>query len=650
MEYHVAVTGNDKGCGSAQEPFRTISKAAQTAQAGDVITVHEGVYREWVKPTRGGKSDSERITYQAAPGEHVVIKGSEKVEKWECCKGNMWKTEVPNSIFGDSNPFAQCLWGDWLIWPEDGSVHAGDVYLNGKSMYEASNLYEVENPVIRTEGYNPPWTKHKEPIPHPEDTIYQWFAEVQGDTTVIYANFQGMDPNQELTEISVRECCFYPEKTGINYITVRGFEITQAASPWAPPTADQPGMVGAHWSKGWIIEDNVFHDAKCSAVSIGKEYSTGDNDCTRYRRKPGYQYQMEAVFKAVHQGWDKETIGGHIIRNNRIYDCGQNGIVGHLGCVFSRIYGNEIFNIGVKHEFFGYEIAGIKLHAAIDVQIEENYIHDCTLGTWLDWEAQGTRVSRNVYADNDRDLMIEVTHGPHIVDNNIFASSYSLDNIAQGGAYINNLICGTMRREPVLDRTTPYHMAHSTVPLGTAFVYGGDDRWYQNIFIGGQTTYTEQSIAGTCGYDGHPASMEEYCELLAAEGNGDHEAFDHVKQPVYIHRNCYLNGASAYERETDAFTAGADPDIRLEETEEGVYLNMIVPEEMPGHTGKVMTTEMLGMPRIVEERYEAPDGLAIIFDTDICGEKRSGEVLPGPAAALRSGENRILVWRKKERQ
>lgn len=650
MEYHVTVTGNDTGCGSAQEPFRTISKAARTARAGDVITVHEGVYREWVKPARGGRSNSERITYQAASGEHVVIKGSEKVEKWEHCKGNMWKTEVSNSIFGDSNPFAQCLWGDWLIWPEDGSVHAGDVYLNGKSMYEASSLHEIENPVMRTAGYNPPWTKHKEPIPHPEDTIYKWFAEVQDDKTVIFANFQGMDPNQELTEISVRECCFYPEKTGINYITVRGFEIAQAASPWAPPTADQPGMVGAHWSKGWIIEDNVFHDAKCSAVSIGKEYSTGDNDCTRYRRKPGYQYQMEAVFKAVHQGWDKETIGGHIIRNNRIYDCGQNGIVGHLGCVFSRIYGNEIFNIGVKHEFFGYEIAGIKLHAAIDVQIEENYIHDCTLGTWLDWEAQGTRVSRNVYADNDRDLMIEVTHGPHIVDNNIFASSYSLDNIAQGGAYINNLICGTMRREPVLDRTTPYHMAHSTVPLGTAFVYGGDDRWYQNIFIGGQTTYTEQSIAGTCGYDGHPASMEEYCELLAAEGNGDHEAFDHVKQPVYIHRNCYLNGASAYERETDAFTAGADPDIRLEETEEGVYLNMIVPEEMPGHTGKVMTTEMLGMPRIVEERYEAPDGLAIIFDTDICGEKRSGEVLPGPAAALRSGENRILVWRKKERQ
>lgn len=646
MEYHVAATGNDQACGSKAEPFRTISKAARTARAGDIITVHEGVYREWVKPEHGGRSDSERIVYQAAPGEHVVIRGSETVEKWERCEGTVWKTEVPESFFGDYNPFEQKLWGDWLIWPEDGSVHAGDVYLNGRSMYEAYSLEEVKHPAMREEGYNPPWTKHKEPIPHPEDTLYQWFAEVEDGRTVIYANFQEADPNQELTEISVRKCCFYPEKTGINYITVRGFEMAQAACPWAPPTADQPGMLGAHWSKGWIIENNVLHDAKCSALSIGKEYSTGDNECTRYRRKPGYQYQMEAVLRAVHRGWDKETIGGHIIRNNRIYDCGQNGIVGHLGCIFSRIYGNEIYNIGVKHEFFGYEIAGIKLHAAIDVQIENNYIHDCTLGTWLDWEAQGTRVSRNVYADNDRDLMIEVTHGPHTVDNNIFASPYSLDNIAQGGAYINNLICGTMRREPVPDRTTPYHMAHSTVPLGTAFVYGGDDRWYQNIFLGGQTTYTEQSVAGTSGYDGHPASMEEYGRQIAAQGNGDHEAFDHVKQPVYIHRNCYFNGASAYEKETGALVSGKDLEVWIERAEDGAYLNITVPEELFSNTGEVITTEQLGMPRIVEERYEAPDGSAILFDTDICGEKRGKEVLPGPVSSLKEGENRIPVWKK----
>jgi alpha-N-arabinofuranosidase len=102
---------------------------------------------------------------------------------------------------------------------------------------------------------------------------------------------------------------------------------------------------------------------------IGKEASTGHNLSSRRHRKPGYQYQMESVFQALQTGWSRGIIGSHVIRNNVIYDCGQNGIVGHMGCVFSHITGNHIYNIAVKYEFFGYEIAGIKLHAAIDVQI-----------------------------------------------------------------------------------------------------------------------------------------------------------------------------------------------------------------------------------------------------------------------------------------
>jgi len=214
---------------------------------------------------------------------------------------------------------------------------------------------------------------------------------------------------------------------------------------------------------------------------IGKEASTGHNLSSRRHRKPGYQYQMESVFRALQTGWSRETIGSHVIRNNVIYDCGQNGIVGHMGCVFSHITGNHIYNIAVKHEFFGYEIAGIKLHAAIDVQICNNNIHNCTLGTWLDWQAQGARISENLYYANDRDLMMEVTQGPYLVDNNIFASEYNFDNIAQGGAYVNNLCCGTMRREAVLNRSTPYHFPHTTQVASTALVYSGDDRLYQNI-------------------------------------------------------------------------------------------------------------------------------------------------------------------------
>ena len=78
-EYHVAVTGCDFAEGTAEHPFRTINKAAQVAEAGDTVVVHAGEYREWVKPAHAGASNIERVTYEAAEGEKVVIKGSERI-------------------------------------------------------------------------------------------------------------------------------------------------------------------------------------------------------------------------------------------------------------------------------------------------------------------------------------------------------------------------------------------------------------------------------------------------------------------------------------------------------------------------------------------------------------------------------------------
>ena len=358
------------------------------------------------------------------------------------------------------------------------------MYLNGISFYEVTSRDAVTNPPLRTEVTDD-WTGVTEQVSEPARTQLVWYAEVEDDATTIWANFHGADPNTNTVEINVRRSVFYPTEHHVDFITVRGFELAQAASPWAPPTADQPGLIGPNWAKGWIIEDNRIHDAKCAAISIGKEASTGHNAATVRRDKPGYQYQLESVFAARQIGWDREHVGSHIIRGNIIYDCGQAGIVGHLGCAFSTIEDNHIYNIALKREFYGYEIAGIKLHAAIDVTIRHNRIHDCSLGTWLDWQAQGTRVSRNLFYDNRRDLFVEVSHGPYLVEHNVFASPASLELFSQGGAFVNNLVCGTVSLEPVLDRPTPFHVPHSTQVAGYAAIYGGDDRHVGNIYLGG---------------------------------------------------------------------------------------------------------------------------------------------------------------------
>ena len=92
-------------------------------------------------------------------------------------------------------------------------------------------------------------------------------------------------------------------------------------------------------------------------------------------------------------------------------------------------------------------------------------------------QTQGTRVTRNVLHDNCRDLFVEVSHGPYVVDHNIFASNASIETICEGGAYVANLIAGTVRVESVMERATPYHRAHSTKVAGYGVIYSGDDRF-----------------------------------------------------------------------------------------------------------------------------------------------------------------------------
>ena len=639
--YHVSKNGSDFNIGTKETPFLTIQKAAEVAIAGDTIVVHEGVYREWVKPRLGGLSNDNRITYMAAEGEKVIIKGSEVIKGWENVEGTVWKVEIDNSFFKDYNPYETEIEGDWLVAPREHKVHTGDVYLNGKSFFEAISYEKVVNPDKWTASIYETWGNCEEKLVNPDDSIYRWYAEVKQEKTVIYANFHGANPNEECVEINVRRSCFFPERTGINYITVKGFEMAQAATTWAPPTSLQYGIIGPHWSKGWIIEDNIIHDSKCSGVSLGKEGTTGDNEFRKWMRKPGYQYQMEAVFKALAIGWSKETVGSHIVRNNKIYDCGQNGIVGHLGSAFCEVYGNEIYNIGVKHEYYGHELGGIKFHGAIDTYIHNNYIHHCTLGTWLDWQVQGIRVSSNIYANNNRDFFIEVTHGPYLVDNNIFTAEYTFDNAAQGGAYVNNLVCGFFNHYPVLNRPTPYHFPHSTMVAGVVPTYGGDDRWFQNIFVGGTK---EDRNYGTAEYNGSTTSMDEYTAEVRKKGFGYIEHFEWTKQPAYINGNVYLKGALAFEREEEKYIDECDASVSVSCEDDGVYLEITLPEGMFGLDGKAITSKDLGMTRITEGRFERPDGSDLIIDKDLLENEFSECVIAGPLQNIVPGKNRIKVW------
>ena len=682
MVYYVDAFARRAGDGSKEYPFRTIQAAAELAKAGDEVLVYPGIYREYVNPKHGGTAD-QRIVYRSVEPLKAVITGAESVKNWEkCgCAENVYSVRIANSFFSDYNPYTTRVSGDWF----NGMIlaHTGEVYLNHKSMYEVTSLEQVKNPQVLPGTWEP------------EFSLYCWYTEQdeEKDETVIYANFRGLDPNAEDVEISVRQDCFLPAAEGIGYITLSGFTVREAATQWAPPTAYQDGMIGPHWSKGWIIEDCEVYESKCSGISLGKYLQpNNDNKWLKWKYKDGTQTERDCILQASYEGWDKEHIGSHIVRRCHIHDCGQTGIVGHLGGVFSLIEDNHIHHVNFKQNLAGAEIGGIKMHAAIDVIYRRNHIHHCTRGLWLDWQAQGTRVTQNLFHDNclpfplrelpeDRirdaavgmgeDIFIEVSHGPTLVDNNLLLSDRSFKLATQGVAVVHNLIAGSFSavgigtdnngvNKPSV-RYTPYHEIHGTKVCGFMTILHGDDRIYNNIFIqksdidpvkmmfdemGAKSKNPWDDMrfrVGTDVFDEYPTEeewkswFEGYCNIYAQPKNPD-LYYDHL--PVWVEGNVYFNGAKACKQEKGAVVdTEHEVSVGVEEREDGWHLTGNIFDCLPETACRTISTETLGMAFEPEEFYENPDGTPIVFNLDYFGERRTASPIPGPFADAEAAGN-----------
>ena len=438
-EIHVAKTGSDSASGSQASPFLTINKAASIAQPGDTVTVQAGTYREWIKPPRGGTDDSKRITYSAATGEKVFIKGSERITSWAHKSRGVWKVELPNSFFGDYNPYALNVSGGWLNYGK--WYHRGDVYLNGEAFYEKQTAEEVN----RAEQ--------------------SWHCQADEEITIIRANFGKTNPNTELAEINVRESIFMPQTTGLKYITVDSFHFMHAAANWAPPVLElQTGAVGTRMGKHWIIQNCTITNARCVGIILG--------------HAPGVDYS------------DIDAFGDHIIRNNIIRRCGQAGIAGQKGATRSLISGNFIEDTNYRKEFGGWETAAIKFHNSVDTVISGNLIRGVfrqehgAFGIWIDYANQGTRITGNViYNTQAATVFLEMNHGPTLVDNNILIGEKVRSN-SEATVFAHNLFvdCG-YQYNPDTKRRSAYYTPHTTKSVGTKTGTAQDEKWFNNIFI-----------------------------------------------------------------------------------------------------------------------------------------------------------------------
>ncbi|MHC4282228.1 MAG: right-handed parallel beta-helix repeat-containing protein [Planctomycetota bacterium] len=350
--------------------------------------------------------------------------------------------------------------------------------------------------------------------------------------------------------------------------------------------SEQVGLIGTHWSKGWVIENNVISHSMNTGITLGR-YDLGKFGIAMPAvSAPGY---VESIELALEHGWSKENIGSHVVRNNHISHCEKNGIHGSLGGI---IEGNTICDIAMRGWIGGPDVAGLKLLASHDTIISHNHIYRCGAvgGIWLDWMAQGTRVTGNLLHDNSQDIFVEVNHGPFLVDNNLFLSPRGLLESCGGGAYVHNLFGCQIRLRAEKTRETPFHKPHSTEVLGLSKVVGD---------VG----------------------------------------------------NVYLAGAKPSTRDRDALvTEASDPGIKLQEKPDGWWLEIAVDPAWTSERKRVIvTTESLGMAKVPDAPYEQSDGTPYRIDTDYFGRKRKTEnPEPGPFRFPSKKLIRLKVWPKKQ--
>jgi hypothetical protein len=390
--YHVAQNhpaASDENPGTADEPFATINRAAELLQPGERVIVHEGVYRECVRPARGGTGPDAMIHYQAAEGEAVHVRASDVWRPVLKPTREYWvprdvdppilTAELPADAFGGYNPFgvsniprAMMRYG-WE-WTEEEFerlyLRRGCIYVDGEPLEQVFHLRGLP------------------------DRAGAFWVEPSG-VRVHVRMPKGVDPETATFEISVREQCFAPLVGDLSYVRVSGFHFAHAANgvPWP-----QRGMLSASRGDHWIVEDCTFRHANALGIDIGEQ------DWWRHVDPP---------------------YGRHIIRRNVIADCGVCGLAADENNEGTLIEHNTFERIGGLNVERTLEAGAIKFHEGINVLIRNNVFRHISHapGVWLDRGNRNCRVTGNVFADVSTMLgvaYIEVSQEPNAIDHNLF--------------------------------------------------------------------------------------------------------------------------------------------------------------------------------------------------------------------------------------
>jgi hypothetical protein len=378
---------SDDNPGTRDRPFATINQAARILGPGERVLVAAGIYRERICPARGGTGPDQMISYEAAPGAAVVLKGSRVFrEAWvpadSASPTQVWQAHLEPKYFADYNPFdienvteRQFEIMDFAR-PMRGTAPCclprGLVFQDGRRLTQ----FRFRSDVDQHEGS-------------------YW---VDRTNQIVFANLFGRGrPDQATLEIATQETVLAPEQIGQGYIRAKGFTVEQVAGPFP---WEQVGAISTTRGHHWIIEDNTVRQVNGVGIDVGIQ---------------------------LHQ-WPQPALAGfHIVRRNTVTDCGICGICG-LGPGGGREFGLLIEdNVVLRNAFHDterlFETAGIKTHNNVRCLLRRNLIMDTYhgAGIWMDWDNRNSRCCQNIIVNAQTmhgGIFVEASYVPNLIDQN----------------------------------------------------------------------------------------------------------------------------------------------------------------------------------------------------------------------------------------
>ncbi|MGB3541287.1 right-handed parallel beta-helix repeat-containing protein [Rubrivirga sp.] len=407
-------SASDQGPGSAAQPWRTISRAAQSGalRPGDAVLIRAGMYREQVSPQSGGTGPGSRITYAAYPGDQVVVTGADPSGRWTRHADGTWRlpwTGPGLETYSSDRAFRREL-----------------VVRDGRPLRAATSRASIE------------------------DDRY-WVDGPSSAPQAVHARFEGEPTN---VEVGARERLFWPlgpdryaecgDSSMPGWLRVVGFTFRHASNraQWGAFCAG---------SEGSLIEDVRVE----WTIGLGIDISGRDHTFRRVRADLNGQ-----------MGWGGSCSGcvledGAAVANNWVghdpfWEAGGMKLVGTTDTVVKRHYaahnggpgiwldGGNRRNTIERSLAVGNEMAGIML----ELETTETLVqHNVVARTrWLEWTGTGIlsqAASRNAYVHNtivesegsglwlrlDPDRRAE--DGSNIVWGNLFSNNVTSRNEAR---------------------------------------------------------------------------------------------------------------------------------------------------------------------------------------------------------------------------